>query len=257
MENDCRLVVSGDVTLVLDAGTTLTLPKGIEVPEGSSPTILGEGTLVANADGGDAAIGAGSCRDSYGAITIEGGTIVATGGACGAGIGGGGIPGQNDGLTGGGDVGRISVTGGCVKATGGASGYGIGPGTSSRNAQYDGTCAGITLGATDGATEITATTYGGSVTLATDLVDKSSPSTIFPAGPVADKSGLAGITLVRVPLTGYDAWADANGVSGAWNDTDARGIHKTSSATPSTTPTPSRPRPSSRSSSTRTAGPWC
>jgi uncharacterized repeat protein (TIGR02543 family) len=84
------VIVTGDVTLILADGYTLTAPKGIVVNEGNSLTIEGEGsgTLVSIGVGGYAGIG-GGINGNGGEITINGGTVNATGGLCGAGIGGG------------------------------------------------------------------------------------------------------------------------------------------------------------------------
>ena len=85
-----RVVVNGTVTLVLSAGKTLTVPKGINVPGGSSLTITGSGTLRAEltdtggwydtrnaAIGGDGIAG-GESRKTSGNIIITGGTIIAS-----------------------------------------------------------------------------------------------------------------------------------------------------------------------------------
>ena len=144
------VTVTGDVTLILPDGYTLTASKGIDVSEGNSLTIEGEGsgTLVSIGEAGRAGIGGGELGDS-GSITINGGTVNAKGGTdCGAGIGGGydGDGGEitiNDGTiyatggtTGGagigggelGDSGSITINGGTVIATGGGYGAGIGGG---------------------------------------------------------------------------------------------------------------------------------
>ncbi len=267
VENVHRLLVSGDVTLVLGAGTTLTLPKGIEVPEGSSLTIRGEGTLVANADGDNAAIGA----IAYGAITIEGGTVIATGGSYGAGIGGSristgggmirilggnvtatggfcaagigaggnatwhqryagdivisggtvvaaagalcdaGIGGGNSGGAGG-RVGNITITGGCVKANGciGAT---------------EGTCDGIMLGWSRAGDRIEAGSFNaGNVSVVDGRPLTDGENVYEGALEAAQVSSLSGKTL-RPYIPSYAAWADANGITGAWNETDASGIH--------------------------------
>lgn len=87
-----RVTVSGNVNLILCDGVTLTLPKGIEVSEGSSLTIwrqenatgvLFVGTTngtTATADAGYAAIGGGPGQNG-GAITVCGGNIYAVAGA--------------------------------------------------------------------------------------------------------------------------------------------------------------------------------
>ncbi|MBQ2528544.1 MAG: hypothetical protein II544_07310, partial [Spirochaetales bacterium] len=68
-----------------------TAPKGLSVLSlaGGSLIISGDGTLIANGEGGNAAIG-GDSGYMTGPITINGGNITATGGPeGGAGIGGG------------------------------------------------------------------------------------------------------------------------------------------------------------------------
>ena len=270
VENVHRLLVSGDVTLVLGAGTTLTLPKGIEVPEGSSLTIRGEGTLVANADGDNAAIGA----KVYGAITIEGGTVVATGGSFGAGIGGsewsngGGmirISGGNvtatggfnaAGIGGGGNAiwehrytmaGDIVISGGTVIAAAGDSdSAGIGGGDSAAaggsvgsititggcvtangciGAMGGGTCDGIMLGWSRAGDRIEAVGFNaGNVSVVDGRPLTDGENVYEGALEAAQVSSLSGKTL-RPYIPSYAAWAAASGISGAWNETDALGIH--------------------------------
>jgi hypothetical protein len=116
------VVVSGDVTLVLENGCELTCSQGIQVPKGASLTIKGEGKLMAT--GKDNAAGIGGADDGTdkangvnGKITIEGGTITAQGGKYGAGIGG-----AND------VNGDITINGGTITAAGGENAAGIGGG---------------------------------------------------------------------------------------------------------------------------------
>jgi|GEM_PF-4448110 len=130
-----RIIIDGNVTLVLEEGKTLTASKGIEVADHNALTIEGPGSLVANADEGNAAIG-GSAHVSYGIITINGGHITATGGKNGAGIGGGtdnyyifvdNYPNS-----------QVTINGGVVNATGGENAAGIGGGFISSWASIDG-----------------------------------------------------------------------------------------------------------------------
>ena len=133
---DTRISVSGTVTLNLGAGATLTASKGIEVSEGNSLTIEGDGTLNATGDSytkyysnvswshncGRAGIGA----ENVGTIIINSGNINATGGA-GNGDdthGAAGIGGSYNNTTGG----SITIKGGVVNATGTEGGAGIGGG---------------------------------------------------------------------------------------------------------------------------------
>ena len=113
---DERIVVTGDVTLILDEGKTLTALKGIDVSSGNMLTIEGMGSLYATGDNYAAGIGGGD-NGSGGTITINGGTVIATGNN-GAGIGGG----DN------GSGGTITINGGTVTATGGLGAAGIGGG---------------------------------------------------------------------------------------------------------------------------------
>ena len=125
-----RITVTGNVTLKLTDGCTLTAPNGIEVKAGNSLTIEGgtngTGTLIiAKNEYSKAGIGGGSGTHSwdpikYGNITINGGIVNVTGGAYGAGIGG-----NNNSITG---CGTITINGGIVNATGGTGAAGIGGG---------------------------------------------------------------------------------------------------------------------------------
>ena len=130
-----RIIIDGNVTLVLEEGKTLTASKGIEVADHNALTIEGSGSLVANADEGNAAIG-GSAHVSYGIITINGGHITATGGKNGAGIGGGTdnyyVFVDNDPNS------QVTINGGVVNATGGENAAGIGGGFISSWASIDG-----------------------------------------------------------------------------------------------------------------------
>ena len=95
---------------------------GIRVTGTASLTIYGQdrqsGELIASVPFGDAAGIGGGYQASGSNITINGGTITATGGGSGAGIGGGdNAMGSN-----------ITINGGVVTATGGAAGAGIGGG---------------------------------------------------------------------------------------------------------------------------------
>lgn len=117
-----RVTVNGSVTLQLDAGATLTCLKGVSVFQGNSLTIQGSGTLIADASGYAQAAGiGGSASDggrASGVIVINGGTVTATGGQYGAGIGGG-MYGYCE---------SVTINGGIVTATGGTRGAGIGGG---------------------------------------------------------------------------------------------------------------------------------
>ena len=79
-----RITISGTVTLNLDAGTTLVASKGIELAEGNTLTINGNGTLTTKGASGKSGIGS----QYFGTLVVNGGIITATGGTGAAGIGG-------------------------------------------------------------------------------------------------------------------------------------------------------------------------
>lgn len=112
----------GDVRLILMDGFTLTANGGIGMPDDSSLTIYGQsgntGKLIASAAEGNAGIGSNSGEKASGDITICGGTVEATGGAGGAGIG----CGQE------GRISDIAIYCGIIKAVGGTDAAGIGTG---------------------------------------------------------------------------------------------------------------------------------
>jgi len=117
------IAVEGSAYLVLVDDKTLTVQgadfyPGIAVTEGNSLTIYGQvgntGTLNATGGNNGAGIGGGassaiSVDHSAGAITINGGTVIANGGTYSAGIGGGN----------GGNGGDVTVNGGSVIAESG------------------------------------------------------------------------------------------------------------------------------------------
>ena len=117
-----RITISGTVTLNLGDVATLIASKGIEVNEGNTLTIEGNGALNATADKFYAAIGRGyhdSTSGTSGTININGGTVTAIGGQFAAAIGGG-----SEGVSG-----TINISGGTIVATGGYCAAGIGGGT--------------------------------------------------------------------------------------------------------------------------------
>ena len=124
-----RIEVTGNVSLILTDGATLTASAGIHVPETASLDICGQsggtGKLKANAGEGNAAIGGdGGEKETTGTISICSGTVEATGGSSGgAGIGGGAncYNGTNT-------RGTVAIYGGTITATGGNGGAGIGTG---------------------------------------------------------------------------------------------------------------------------------
>lgn len=120
-----RIVISGNVKLIIEEGCTVTAAKGIDVNSGNSLTIEGSGTL--NATGSDYNAGIGgttnysSNQSQHGRITINGCTVNATGGKDAAGIGG-----SNNSTADENSV--VTINGGVVNATGGSRGAGIGGG---------------------------------------------------------------------------------------------------------------------------------
>ena len=113
-----RVTVSGEVHLILADGASLTANGGINVAESNSFSVYAQsvgknmGTLTATGGSYGAGIG-GRNGDrngsSCGNITIHGGSVAATGGDEAAGIGGGVF----------GSGGNITINGGNVTATGG------------------------------------------------------------------------------------------------------------------------------------------
>ena len=92
-----RITIHGDVHILLEDGSHISVPQGIEVPQGASLTIWAEspdrkqaGHLTAGAAQGmgEYISGIGSSGHSTGAITINGGVIRACGGSRAGAIGG-------------------------------------------------------------------------------------------------------------------------------------------------------------------------
>ncbi len=144
--NWAGITCNGNATIILVGENTVkgfySYRSGIFVPENSTLTIQGSGSLTASSNGNGAGIGSNT-GSSGGNINIAGGTITATGGDRCAGIGG----------CGGGSCGNINITGGMVTATGGNSAPGIGGG-------QGGSCGSITIANT--VTGIRAVKGGGS-----------------------------------------------------------------------------------------------
>ena len=117
----CALSFTGaGNTLILSGSSTIKSGKyepGIRVESSTKLLIYGDGSL--DATGGEFGAGIGGGYESdCGAVTIPGGTVTATGGPGSAGIGGGTL----------GSGGTIEISGGTVKATGGSHAAGIGGG---------------------------------------------------------------------------------------------------------------------------------
>lgn len=119
-DNDCAFDIRGSTSITLVGENTLKSDignAGLQKIGVGALVIQGTGSLTAT--GGAWGAGIGGCDGYYTSnITINGGTITATGGKCAAGIGGGdGSWGEN-----------ITVNGGTVIATGGNLAAGIGGG---------------------------------------------------------------------------------------------------------------------------------
>ena len=159
------ITCDGSVTMILMGDNTVSATDqkaAIKIGgSGTTLTITGSGSLTAQAgssasgqDGG-AGIGTDFTMDgtlSFGNIVINGGTVTATGGVCGAGIG----TGRADGAYGSASItcGDITINGGTVIATGGEGAAGIGTGLSiGENASNE--CGAITIGT--GVISVTAT----------------------------------------------------------------------------------------------------
>jgi len=112
-------LISNDATVNLELSGTNTLRSGanaagLQVVTGSSLTIFGDGSL--SAFGGSSESGIGSRSVASGSITINSGTITATGAGSGA-TGGQGIGGNNA---------NVTINGGNITAVNGGNGVGIG-----------------------------------------------------------------------------------------------------------------------------------
>ena len=131
-----RITVSGTsaspTKLVLCDGVTLAATKGVEVAAGKALVIcgqaLGTGTLEATGVESCAGIGGG------GIVTINGGTVIATGGSSAAGIGGGTVTINGGTVTASGSDGAAGI-GGTVKFGAGTA-YGVAAGANEANALY-------------------------------------------------------------------------------------------------------------------------
>ena len=125
--NGNRITVTGTAHLILTDGSKLTTNNGINVANGSTLNIYGQGagtgTVTANGGSNKGAGIGGKQNESGGTVNIYGGTVTATGSGGGAGIGGG------YGASGG-TGGTITIYGGTVTANGsGLGGAGIGGGS--------------------------------------------------------------------------------------------------------------------------------
>ena len=119
---------SGNVVIELDGNNTVQSGNnhaGVEKNNSGNLTITDDNKTTGSlkATGGEGGAGIGGGKGGNGSnITISGGTVNATGGENAAGIGGGG---KSDGFDGG-NGSNITISGGTVTAKGGISGAGIG-----------------------------------------------------------------------------------------------------------------------------------
>lgn len=129
------IICTGDATIILEGDNIVEGDgySGIEIKEGYTLTIRGNGSLTATSHMGSG-IGGGSYGDwNGGSIVIQSGTINATGGDNSAGIGG------SPWIA----IGSITISGGTINATGGTGAAGIGCGYGD-NADPS-SCTGITI----------------------------------------------------------------------------------------------------------------
>ncbi len=154
---DSPVEISGDVTLVIADGVTLTANKGILLADSNSLTVYAQsngenaGALVTYGDKGAAGIGGDFSASDAGSLTVNGGNITAVGGTGAAGIGGG--------L--GGSCADVVINNGAVTVTGGSGAKAIGGGT---GADSDGTLAineSLAVEAGESAQSISAFEYNG------------------------------------------------------------------------------------------------
>ena len=174
-----RVTVTGDVHLILTDGASLDAAQGVNVGAGNSLTIYGQsdGTGKLTATGGVFQAGIGGNSNQSGTITINGGTVTATGGDGGAGIGGG----KED------EGGTITINGGTVNATGSTDAAGIGGGGGGNGGNI--TINGGTVTATGSTTP-----YSGSAGIGGGGVYGSGGTIIIRGGTViANGAGGAGI----------------------------------------------------------------
>lgn len=133
-DGQAGIKVEGDAELNLAEGSENKVTggknaAGVEVEDGDSVTIKGDGSLTANGGQDAAGIGSGNSQNA-GDITIEEGTVNATGGGYVQGNGGGGA-----GIGGGasGHGGTVTIDGGNITAQGQGGGAGIGGGSNGYN----------------------------------------------------------------------------------------------------------------------------
>ena len=121
------ITVSGNVTLVLTDGETLTMNKGISLAAGATLTVEGTGTMAINGSNENASstvAGTGTMVLTSGTLTAKGGNGGSVGiysAYCNGGAGGAAISGD------------LTINSGTVTSTNGANGQ-LGPGTTQSSA---------------------------------------------------------------------------------------------------------------------------
>lgn len=223
-----RIVVDGDVNLILTDGNALNVKGGIEVTKGNSLTIYAQstdkdtmGSLTAttrNSGFADcAAIGGGATEDTAdaGTIAIHGGAVKADnagGYSRAAGIGGGfWNPDVGADKADAGKGGTVTVTGGVVMALGGWNAAGIGGGQQSDGGSLavtggvvnatGGKSFGAAIGGGEGGDGGTVLVEGGVVT-ATTVYGSDSVSDAAAIGGGGNTDGLAAGNGADVTITG-------------------------------------------------------
>ena len=198
--------------ITIDSGATLTITD-------SSPTKTGKLTVINHATSMPFDCCGAAINTADGAIVIEGGTVTATGGKLGAGIGGGDH--QNGGT--------ITINGGNVIATGGSYGAGIGGGSESNGGTITinggiviatGKDGGAGIGGGGGGNGGTITINGGTVTAISDNI-------LFTVGGAGIgggcRAGTTGGASGDILITG-DAVVTATGGNGLTNFGSGAGI---------------------------------
>ncbi len=146
------ITVSGDVTLVLTDGETLTLNKGISLASGATLTIQGTGTMNVNGTNNNTS----STVAGTGTLVLTSGTLNAKGGN-GQGVGNRASGTDNRANAGGTAInGNVTVSGGTLTATGGNGG-----GVGERSSGSYGAAGGVAISGSVTVTDGTVTATGG------------------------------------------------------------------------------------------------
>ncbi|MDD4509323.1 MAG: DUF6273 domain-containing protein [Oscillospiraceae bacterium] len=214
------------LNLTLAMGSTNTLKgadnyAGIDVTGDAALTIDGTGTLDVTGGAYSAGIGGGSGAGSNGIITINSGTVIASGGEFGSGIGNG---------TGGGagiDTAKtITINGGTVTANGIYSGAGIGCGGSGSNGTIiinsgivtaNGGITGVDIGSTGGDSTITIT--GGSFAVGDTTANTVYGNAVASGYCVKNIGGSCPYTVVKLADVTITPTTDENKLSQTYAET--------------------------------------